>query len=633
MRKRSLLIPPILLGIHLLLRVAFGWYNQSLFAGLSAHDRNWVFIRGLQQDLASLLLVNVPVLLLLGLVAWLSTARSRRWLLFLIRCFFVTGNIFAIALNCIDIGYYRFGRHRADIDLQFVLGDSVPSFKSLLSGYWYLFLLFLVMASVVILLARWLREDGKARPSPRRYLLFGRQLLLIVAALFAMGLIGSGRPVMPSTPLLSLSPAILPLAQNSLLTWAYSCFHRSHELEPLHYFPDEEAFRLAPGFHRLSSTNPDTAKKNVVLFILESFSRCYLMPGDPYKANTPFLDSLLDKSLFFPNSFANGFSSNKGIVAILGGLPALMDEPFYYSEYANTPLRSLGNILHEKGYVTNFFMGAGKDHFGFGTFAHMTGITQTWWRGDFNDERFYDGSWGIFDEPFLQYGGRILSAQKQPFLGVFYTISAHPPYTIPEDFRQRFIVPGKTAAQQAIAYTDYSLREFFAANRDKPWFQNTIFAFCADHWLDPLDGNTPFSPLNVCTIPIFIYDPGLEVRDWRPAIAGQVDLAPTILDKLGYRGTYTGFGRSLLDPGIADSDRYVINRIGETYQIIDREYILGFDVQRDKSSYLYHYPTDSACRKDLLETGDGGPARKRLEKLLRANIQSYRAALTRRSLR
>jgi phosphoglycerol transferase MdoB-like AlkP superfamily enzyme len=631
MRKRSLLLLPLLLAIHLLLRLGFGWFNRSLFLGLSAHERIYIFIRGLQQDWVSLLLVNLPVLFLLGAGAWLSSTRFRRPLQVLARIFFILGNLFAIALNCIDIGYYRFGRHRANLDLQFVFRDSAPSFKSLLFGYWWLLLLFICLGYAIILLSQWLPDSDQLRSRRDRLWLSGRQILLIVIVLFSMGWMGAGRPVMPSTPLLSIQPAVLPLAQNSLLTWAYSCFHRSHELEPLPYFSTQEAFRLAPTSHSLLSRE-NFSRKNVVLFILESFSRCYVMPGDPYKAHTPFLDSLLDKSLFFPNSFANGFSSNQGIVAILGGLPALMDEPFYYSEYANTPLHSLGNILREKGYSTHFFMGAGRDHFGFGTFAHTAGIEQSYWREDFNDDRLYDGSWGIFDEPFLQYGGRILSAQQQPFLGVFFTISAHPPYTIPAGLRARFAAPDQSAPQQAIAYTDYSLREFFQINKDEPWFHNTVFVFCADHWLDPLDGATPFSCLNVCTIPFFIYDPGREGRDWRPTVAGQVDVAPTVLDRLGYQGSYTGYGHSLLDTTIADSSRYVINRSGETYQIIDKEYILGFDAQRNRSSYLYHYPTDSACRNDLLKTGEGGAARERLEMLLRANIQSYRQALTRRRL-
>lgn len=634
MGKRTLLVLSLLLGIHLALRLGFWLYNQAEFARISFREACWIFIRGLQQDWVSLLLVNGPVLFLLLIMAWVTPPVARRTLRFIARGFFIIGNSAAVGLNCVDIGYYRFGKHRANLDLDFVIRDSLPSFKSVLGGYAPLLLLFIVLVFVVVRIARLLPDTGTDRRATTRsaIFLFLRQALLILVVLFSFGWIGSGRPVMPSTPLLSIPPITLPIAQNSFLTLAYSYLHHSHELRPVNYLPGDEAARLAPTSNRLSPPAQDTGRKNVVLFILESFSRCYLIPGDPQKANTPFLDSLLRKSLFFPHSFANGFTSNQGIVAILGGLPALMDEPFFYSEYANTPLRSIGNILREKHYNTNFFMGAGRDHFGFGTFAHMAGLDHTYWQNDFNDERAYDGNWGIFDEPFFQYGAHLLSEKQEPFFGVFFTISAHPPFTIPEQLRPRFADPAKTPAQQSIAYVDYALRGFFNTCRDKPWFRNTLFVFCADHWLDPNFGNTPFSCLNVCTIPMFIFDPAHDKGDWRQTVAGQVDLAPTVLDKLGYRGTYTGFGRSLLDTTIADSDRYVINRLGETYQLITDEYILGFDIAQDKSSYLYHYAIDSACKNDLLKRGDGEPARKRLEKLVRANIQSYRAALTRRSL-
>ena len=179
-------------------------------------------------------------------------------------------------------------------------------------------------------------------------------------------------------------------------------------------------------------------KKNVVIFILESISRGYLLPGDPQKAVSPFFDSIISQSIFFPNGFANGFNSNQGIVSILGGLPAFLDEPFYYSVYANTPLHGIGNILEEKGYSTNFFMGAKRDHFGFEKIGRMAGIEEFYWRDQFNDENAFDGNWGIFDEPFLQYGADILSKKKEPFFAVFFKISSHPPFTIPASHKQDF---------------------------------------------------------------------------------------------------------------------------------------------------------------------------------------------------
>ncbi len=626
MVKRILSVAMILLGIQIVLRGCFWLYNRTMFPGAYPHELGWVFFRGLQQDWTGLLVVNFPTLLLLTLAAWIKGAATRKPIIAVAKSLFVAGNILAIALTCIDIGYFKFVHHRASLDLNFVLADSLPSFKSVLTGYWLIMLLFVALCILIVKLAVNL-PTGESRSS--RTLLLLQQL-----ALWAFLLCSTGYPgglINPATPLLSVPAASLPLAQNSMSTYAYSCMRRSRQLTPVDYFSSGELARVVQTRHWLS---PDTTrvfqKKNVIVFILESFSRCYLIPGDPGKASTPFFDSLLEKSLFFPHAFANGYTSNQGIVSILGGLPALMDEPFYYSEYANTPLNSLGNILKGKGYSTNFLMGAPRDHFGFGKFARMAGLDHTYWEDDFNDDRYYDGNWGIFDGPFLQYGARQLSDSLRPFLAVFFTISAHPPYTIPAEYRSRFALPEKTPAQRAISYSDLAFQQFFATSRSKPWFRNTVFVFAADHWLDPGVGSS--SCVNAFTIPIFIYDPSNDTGRRRSTVAGQVDLAPTVLDMLGYSGSYTGFGHSLLDTAIADADRYVINKSGDNYQVITDQYVYGYDPIRAKGAYLYRYPTDSACGNDLLDDAAAEPIRKRLEKLTKANIQSYREALTRRSL-
>ena len=608
-----------LLLYYAVARIVFLVCNRRLFTIQDGWELLRIFWWGLQMDLSAIALLNIPVFLLFFL------ARYRlAWGLFLVL------NATGMAVNIIDAGYYRFNKHRSNIDLWYVLGDSAGSFGSVL--WLYLPLVLFFGASVVFLVRLANRTFLRKRPTTNHWVLLPGQLILMLLMLLAVRGWQS-RPMVPATPLLALDPGVLPLAQNSISTLGYSIANRERQVTTKQYFRPQELAETVSASHRLASTATpgDTMqKKNVVIFILESFSRCYVMPGDPWKAQTPFLDSLIRRSLFFPHSFANGFTSNQGIVAILGGLPAFTDEAFFYSPYANTPLHSVGNILKDAGYNTNFLMGAPRDHFGFGKLAHMAGIEHGYWQPDFNDNRYYDGNWGIFDGPFLQYGARVLSAKPQPFMAVFFTISAHPPFTIPSELRQRFDLPGQTAAQRSISYTDYALQEFFTAAVREPWFRNTLFVFCADHWLDPDDDRLGISNLNNCTIPIFIFDPARDGGEIRSTVAGQVDIAPTVLDLLGYRGSYTGFGRSLLDTTIADSDRYVINKMGPTYQIITKDYILGYDPVHEKSSFLYHYTADSALKRNVLEA-EGG-VRRRLEKLVRANIQCYGAALTRRSL-
>jgi hypothetical protein len=654
--SRFLLAVAFLEVYYFLDRVVFIIYNYRLFHFHGAAELNRIFLWGSRMDLAAICLLNLPALFLYFVAQYFPARPVRTSARISARLCFIVLNAAGMAINILDTGYFRFAKHRSNLDLVYVMGDSASSFGSLLSRYLPLLILFIVSIWVLIRLAPSPAPPAPTPASPaptpaprtppavprtpasRLALPLAQATLLL---LFIIAIRGwQPRPLIPATPLLNLDADKLPLAQNSITTFLYSALNREHQLTPKHYFSPEELAGITTTIHDLQAQPKDSLhpgphdsqhRKNVVIFILESFSRCYVTPGDPWKARTPFFDSLIRKSIFFPHSFANGFTSNQGIVSILGGLPSFTDEPFFYSTYANTPLHSVGNILKEKGYNTNFFMGAERDHFGFGKFARMAGLDHTYWRNDFDDDRWYDGNWGIFDEPFLQYGARILTAKQQPFLGVFFTISAHPPYTLPANSRGRFTFPGQTDAQNSISYTDYAFSRFFAACRDQTWFRNTIFVFSADHWLDPDNGRTPFSYLNVCTIPIFIYDPGRDTGEVRQSLASQVDVAPTILGLLGYTGTYTGFGRSLMDSSV-DTDRYAINRLGDPYQIISDRYILGYDPSQEKTRYFYRYSEDSALKHNLVADSSSAGQRRRLERLIKANIQAYGQALTRRSL-
>ena len=616
----------LLLLLHTSLRVIFWIYNASQFADLSAYDAWLIFCRGIQQDMASLIFLNSPLLIFLVTGAWTRGAFSRPSFYRIARWLFVALNAAGLALNYIDTGYYRFSRHRSNIDLFYVFGDSISSLHSILAGYWPLLLCFIGGIAALVAMAKFLVRPSLThviRPHPAKRA--GAQSLILLALLMVTGFVGKGRPIIPTTPLLSVTAGQLPLAQNSILTFFYSVLHRPEELDTKQYFSQAELRAIAPTTHVLTGDSLPFQRKNVVICILESFSRSYVTPGDPYKAHTPCFDSLIKKSLYFPRAYANGYASNQGIVSILCGLPPLLEEPFYYSEYANTPLRSIGNILREKGYSTNFFMGAPRDHFGFGKLTHMAGIDHAYWQNDFNNDVYFDGNWGIFDGPFLQYGAQVLAEKKQPFMSVFFNISSHYPYTIPVGQRYRFAQAGMSPQQRSISYVDDAFRQFFAACSRAPWFRNTLFVFSADHWMSPED-KVGYTYVNSNTIPIFIYDPSQEQGLVDSSLISQVDITPLILDKLHYKGSYAGLGRSLRDTAA----RYVLNRYINNYQLIDTAYVLGYSPAQG-SSYFYRYASDSLFKHDLLGNPLYSMEQARLEKWIRANLQAYAQALKKRS--
>jgi hypothetical protein len=610
-----------LLILESLVRLLFWSWNRDLFPPETG-ILPWLW--GLRLDLSALIVSNMPLWIFLFLSQQLPVKRwpirGARWSLLVI-------NGANLGLALIDTGYFRFVRHRSNSDLLFVWADSAGAFPSILARHAWLLLVFLsLLACLIFLSHRFLRRGPPEENRPS--LVAGQILTCLMLLLGARG--WQATVLMPASPLIDLDPRLLPLAQNSSDDLLYSLLRRQDEIRPPHFYSDSALYSLVRSYSRIGSGHrgPMT-KKNVVVCILESFCGQYLRPGDPLKAETPFFDSLMRESLCFPNAYANGVSSNQGLVAILGGLPPLLDEPFYYSPYANTPLRGLGNILRDQGYDGNFFLGASADHFGFGKLCHMAGIYHYYGRREFHDDRFYDGNWGIFDEPFLQYVSRVLDAKPQPFLAVIFNITSHYPYTIPENLRDRFSQPGKSPAQRSASYVDYAFRRFWDSCRRSAWFDHTVFLFCADHWLYP---GVPgaYNSVSSTRIPLFIFDPSKKSGGTNSRIASQVDVGPTLLDWLHYSGDCTGFGNSLLDT--AANRQYAINKPGTFLQIIDSDYVLGYDPVRDKSIYLYRYGTDSLFRQNLLGEDNCRRIRDRLETNIRSTVQSYDEALTRGKL-
>lgn len=537
-------------------------------------------------------------------------------------------NALGFAINILDIGYFRYNKERSAIGLLAVITDSLSFVPGIVTIYWPLIVLFLILVALLIFVLKlFFKRLLVMHPlSPVQELL---SALLSVPILFIMVRGWHNGPLIPATPLLKVSATNLPLAQNSVHNFLYSVVRTQKQLDKKDYFTPGQIASLITTDRVMGEKANRMVKKNVIIFILESFSRDYFQPGNPYRATTPFFDSLMSRSTYYPNAFANGATSNQGIVAILQGLPSFIDEPFYYSTYANTKMETTGSIFKKNGYDTNFFMGAGEDHFGFGKFCKMIGIDHYYGRKAFNDDRYYDGNWGIFDEPFLQFGIRELNQKHTPFFSVFFTISSHPPFTIPKKYKEKFNYPGQSPAQHSISYVDYAFRQFFDSCKNTPWFKNTLFVFSADHWLGPDDGAI-WSPVFSSAIPIFIFDPADPAGKVDPVVAGQVDIIPTVLDKLNYSGYYTGFGRSLLDTTF--TNRYVVNRMNAVHQVITDQFVLGYNEPLEKLQYLYHYATDPLLKHNLANDPAHETEKERLQHIIKANIQQYNNSLLKRSL-
>lgn len=646
--RNILLLFLFLLGLYGLLRVGFFYLYYDEFSQVAdpgavtgaTELKNFVlgtaFYWGARLDLSALFYLHLPFFgyyFFLHDLLYQRAARTTAVLLLLAL------NLPFLGLNCLDLVYFRFTQRRSTVDLLAVWKDSLQAAGAFWEQYWPFVLLFLVAAGI----SGWVfyrlfgRPDGEALrdrsqfpdnlpagqykdgfPRRLRSNLFGFLLVAIPGALLARG--WAAIPLMPYTPLLHLAPRYLPLATNSTATFLYSLARRQSFLEEKNYPGLPLAARVSPR-RRLEQTEPFRTR-NVVVFMLESFSREYLQTGSPYRASTPFLDSLIGHSTWYSEAYANGLISNQGLVATLGSLPSFTDEPYYYSVYSSNRIRGIGSLLKEKGYSTHFFMGAAPDHYGFGKLCSILGIDKYHSEADYPAKGFHDGVWGIYDHKFLPFAAGELDREQKPFFAVLFNLSSHFPFRIPPDLERSFGDAPGPPYKKAAAYVDYSIRQFFSHAKHSSWYPNTVFYFVADHSILNVVGEG-VARSDCYNIPFFVFDPAEPQGRVVEGVVQQLDLVPTILDGLHYPDPFLSFGRSLHRPGSG----YMITRYEEDMYLFRTDSLeLHYNGRLEAPVYLYDLRSGEPGRNRRTEAAYA-PALERLVAHCRGFLLGYHDAL------
>ena len=521
----------LLLGVYFLLRFLFFICNRGIFNGAGIFQIAQAFGYGLRFDLSALAAINFFFILLTFMPR--MPPPKPAFELFL-KALFLVLNIPFIILNVIDLEFFQFIGHRLTFQLLGLAGDAGVKWVSLVLTYWPLGLFggFLI-ALLVLLYGRTPAIDG-TKPAP--IWIWALNLVLIfplTILIFRGGL--QWRPISPAQAMVLRDPALAQLALNSSFTVLKS--YRNKTLPRRHYFSSREEMLqvLRAPIRGEARLLPDRARRdNIVILILESFSAEYWGAGNGGNRYTPFLDSLASQSLFFPHNYANGRASIEMMPSVLAGLPSLMDEPFIDSAYQNNELLGLGTVLGQQGYTTSFFHGGKNGTMHFDDFMRMAGFQHYFGLNEYPRKGDYDGNWGIFDEPFLQFTISELSKQKPPFAAAIFTLSSHHPYTIPSKYHGQF-KKGALPIHEAIGYTDYSVEKFFAAARQQPWYTNTLFIITADH-TQKLETPEYLNTLGHYRVPLLVFHPQMKFSNIDTnRVTEQVDIFESVLDYLQLR--------------------------------------------------------------------------------------------------
>lgn len=596
----------LVMVLYSICRLLFIVGNMDIFGGtFSSTDVQNIFGGGLLFDFSAVCYTNILYLvLLLFPYHKKETPRYRKW----VKTLFIVVNTFCLVLNLSDSVYFAYTKHRttAAIFDQFGNEDNLLSIIGIEAvSHWYLFI---VAGIFIYVLYKGYREYIPAHRTQKAY--YGRQIisLALLTAVFIMGMRGAS--LWNKTRPIAMSDAFLyapqPIHASAVLNTPFAILRTAtgKPMETPVYFQNfSEVEALYSPIH-IAKDSATVRKKNVVILIVESFAQEFIgslnthLDNGTYKGYTTFADSLLPHCLTWEQTFCNTGFSIDGMPAVLSSIPR-MDKPFVLTPFALNDVNSLVKCLGDWGYNSAFFHGANRESLGLQAFAKRIGFDACYGREEyvadarFGGEKDYDGNWGIWDEPFLQYYCTKMNEMKQPFITTIFTLSSHHPFVLPKEYQDVFLEEGLYPLHKCIRYTDNALRLFFQKAAEQDWYKNTIFVLTADHASSRTTHDEYKTEVGAFRVPILFFDPSGELPVGKMAgVAQQIDIMPTLLHYLGYPKDFFAFGKDLL----SDPAPWAMNwdRIP---QYIWGDYVLQFDGREVMA--VYNYKKDPLLKQNL----------------------------------
>ncbi len=550
----------LLYAVLMLCRTAFYLYNAAVLGPLTWAEA-WTLLAGaLKFDTASVVYAD-GVFILLSLLP--LRLRERRWYRAVLFWYYVAVNaVLVAATNLADTVYFRYTQKRFTADEIFFADNdnSLQLVGKFMAENWYLVLLWIALTALLAWgYRRRVREESIFSRGWAYYI--GNTVIFAAAAGLSVAGMRGGMTRM--TRPITLSNATLYTADSGKANLILSnpfCILRTigsagSVKYKKHFAPEELARRFTPVHQPADSAAVNLAGRNVVVFIMESMSAehsAYLCPEvyaeREVKGFTPFLDSLMQNGLVFKRMYANGTRSIQAMPSVLGSLPSFRT-PFVLMPQSLGESRQLPAMLADKGYATLFFCGSEHGSMGFGAYARSAGVERLVSREDYEARHGtgdFDGYWGIWDEPFLQFMGEELAATPEPFFATLFTLSSHHPFVVPEQYAAT-LPDGYTRIHKGVAYDDQAFRRFFHRFGGEEWFRRTIFVFVADHVSsEKFAEKTRSYPGNMHIVG-FIHTPDGALQGEVREVTQQLDIMPTVLGLTGNTEPYFAFGRDVLN--------------------------------------------------------------------------------------
>ncbi len=600
-------------------RVIYLCVNFSLFSPITLSQALEIAQGGLVFDLSAAAYINalylVVMLLPLHIKEGAIYQRVAKWI-------FIIFNAVALGSNLVDSRYYPFTKRRSTASVFSEFSNDSAIYKVVVDEAFRSWYLVVIFSALIYLLWRAYSTPRKGTERPNYWIYYPLHTLYFVVGIALTicairGGIGADvRPITISNAAQYVSDAnhtalVLNTPFSLIRTQGKSAFSQRD------FFGSQEELEAEFNPERHPLAEREAKARNVVVLIMESFGREYigaLNRDSDRPSYTPFLDSLIEQSLTFERSYANGQKSIDGMPSILSSIPMFV-EPFFLTSSSLNRVSGIAGELGTKGYNTSFFHGAANGSMGFMAFARATGFADYYGRENYNNDKDFDGRWAIWDEEFFGYYAQCLSSFEQPFASAIFSASSHHPFKVPERYEGVFD-KGTIPIHQCIGYSDNALRIFFERIKDEPFFEDTLFVITADHTSLTAYPET-MNSVETFSVPIILYHAGSELRGVVNTIAQQIDIMPTVLGYLGYDTPYIAFGRDLL--ATEPDEGFAVNYHNGLFQLIWGDYVLRHD--GESAVALYDYSSDKMMEHNIL--GTSPEIESRLTRRIEAIIEQY----------
>lgn len=298
--------------------------------------------------------------------------------------------------------------------------------------------------------------------------------------------------------------------------------------------------------------------RNVIFFVMESTPAEYIEPYSAKYAVTPSLKQYEGQSVIFENIYAHAPATNLSMVSLLGSRYPWLSYNSLTQEHPDAKMTTISDVLKKKGYRTGFFNSADNRFQRAGEFLACRSFDVI---RDCRDGNCGNNKYEVQDEKWSFMSGSddacsameltdwIMKDTTQPFFCTMWTYQTHYPYFFSGD--KISYEPGDSVLNRylnALRYDDNVLGGIIERLKRNNLFGSTLIVVIGDH-------GEAFGRHGQVThagriyeenlhIPCILINPGLASAR-KSNLGGMVDVAPTVMDLLGYAAPEEWQGRSL----------------------------------------------------------------------------------------